>query len=320
MTIIAPHHPHRPASANPTSHTSTNRAFATPTIGTDGTIYVGSADHNVSGFTPAGQQVWRFTTGGIIDTAPALLASEPGVGASMVIGSGDEKLYRVRTARSSPVVGCTPEGTGHIVYVGSSNDQLYAINAAAGTRRWAYDSNADEAQLANRTMLNSSPALGSEGVYIGSQDGVVWQRWWRWWRWSWQPRWSSCRRGGQGSAASTTMVVLGFTNVENLNSAGQVTVNSGPTCFLTGHVNFPPAKGPRRRSRDCTRLSDTPYTLPQFRPLEFRSSSTTIWQVVMSVVSTIDRLTPPRASPKLTTQPAAATCAWNSGSALMTFS
>ena len=44
--------------------------FSTPTVAADGTIYVGSADHNPYGLSEEGEEVWRFETGEIIDTAP----------------------------------------------------------------------------------------------------------------------------------------------------------------------------------------------------------------------------------------------------------
>lgn len=180
--------------ATPWSFPTGRGIFATPVIGADGTIYVGWADHVLYGFTPAGEQVWRFATGGAAyainsDGTPrwAYQAANavwtvPAIDDSGVTywGSVDTTLFALnpdgskkwqRTTlgyvtsspaliesadgapiRSSPVVGRTPDGTGRIVYVGSSNGQLYA----------------------NRNMLNSSPALGPEGIYLGSQDGVVW--------------------------------------------------------------------------------------------------------------------------------------------------
>ena len=48
---------------------------------------MGSADNVLHGLDRTGKEVWSFTTGGIIDTAPALLASEPGIGESLVLGA-----------------------------------------------------------------------------------------------------------------------------------------------------------------------------------------------------------------------------------------
>ena len=61
-----------------------------------------------------------------------------------------------------------------MVYVGAANGQVVAVNAAEGTRRWAFDTTSAEPTLATRNQLNSSPALTADGVVIGSQDGVIW--------------------------------------------------------------------------------------------------------------------------------------------------
>lgn len=92
-------------SANP----GTQRwAFATggfvdssPTIGVDGTIYVGSYDGNLYAVEPGGTQKWKFATGGMINF-------------------------------SSPAIGAN--GT---IYVGSSDHNLYAVNLD-GTQKWAF--------------------------------------------------------------------------------------------------------------------------------------------------------------------------------------
>src|SRR3954452_10265133 len=65
--------------------------FSTPVVDAAGTAYVGSADGTFYAIDPRGRTRWRFKTGGIIDAAGAL------VGDSVVMGSGNEKLYRLRT-------------------------------------------------------------------------------------------------------------------------------------------------------------------------------------------------------------------------------
>ena len=68
-----------------------------------------------------------------------------------------------------PVAGGPP-----IVYVGAANGHLVAVNANDGARRWAFDTTSTEPTLATRNQLNSSPALGPKGIYLGSQDGAIW--------------------------------------------------------------------------------------------------------------------------------------------------
>jgi outer membrane protein assembly factor BamB len=52
--------------------------FSTPLIDSDGSIYIGSADHYFYALKPDGTLIWSFETGEIIDSAPALQAVKPG--------------------------------------------------------------------------------------------------------------------------------------------------------------------------------------------------------------------------------------------------
>jgi outer membrane protein assembly factor BamB len=134
--------------------------FSTPVIGGDGTIYVGSADRSFYALRPDGTLAWRFRTGGIIDAAGAIgryvkaLRSAP-----VTIGSGDERLYRLRTnwdlSRKQRVVwafaptlppaggqqvswweGNVAIGPGGTIYAGNTGGAAYAVNPD-GTLRWA---------------------------------------------------------------------------------------------------------------------------------------------------------------------------------------
>jgi outer membrane protein assembly factor BamB len=134
--------------------------FSTPVIGGDDTIYVGSADQSFYALRPDGSLSWRFRTGGIIDAAAAIgrhvnaLRSAP-----ITIGSGDERLYRLRTnpalARKQRIVwafrptlppaggqqvswweGNVAIGPGGTIYAGNTGGAAYAINPG-GTLRWA---------------------------------------------------------------------------------------------------------------------------------------------------------------------------------------
>ena len=75
------------------------------------------------------------------------------------------------TIRSSPVLGRAPRGDGRILYVGSANGELYALDARTGRRRWSFDTTPRDPVLRDRDDLNSSPALGRRGVYIGGEHG-----------------------------------------------------------------------------------------------------------------------------------------------------
>ncbi|HEY7267138.1 MAG TPA: PQQ-binding-like beta-propeller repeat protein [Solirubrobacterales bacterium] len=134
--------------------------FSTPVIGGDDTVYVGSADQSFYALRPDGSLAWRFRTGGIIDAAGAIARHSKALGsAPITIGSGDERLYRLRTnrglSRKRRVVwafrptlppaggqqvswweGNVAIGPGGTVYAGNTGGAAYAINPD-GTLRWA---------------------------------------------------------------------------------------------------------------------------------------------------------------------------------------
>jgi outer membrane protein assembly factor BamB len=161
---------------------------ASAALGSDGTVYIGSFDsyfYALDGDT--GATLWRFKTNDHIYSSAALAEDEQGRTTAIFFGSADGSLYALNPEgqllwqydtgdpiRSSPVLGQAPAGAGQIVYVGSGNGHLYALNAAAGTRRWSFDTTVDTLELRDRNDLNGSPALGASGVYIGGEHGLLW--------------------------------------------------------------------------------------------------------------------------------------------------
>ncbi len=143
----------------------TNQAiYSSPTIGSDGTIYVGSITSKFHAINPDGTEKWQFNTGGDIASSPAI-----GSDGTIYVGSGDSNLYAIRPngtekwkfstggfIDSSLLIGS--DGT---IYFGSSDNRLYAVNPN-GTEKWSFSTTDD---------VNSSPAIGSDGtIYVGSQD------------------------------------------------------------------------------------------------------------------------------------------------------
>jgi len=158
-----------------------NFVASSPGIGGDGTVYVGSFDGSLYAFAGAtGRVRWRFETDEHVYASPAL-------GAGLIyIASTDGSVYAVDRSgrerwrydtgepiRSSPVLGRRPRGAGHILYVGSTDGSLYAIDARTGRRRWSFDTTPRDPVLRDRDDLNSSPALGRRGVYIGGEHGLI---------------------------------------------------------------------------------------------------------------------------------------------------
>ena len=140
---------------------------SSPTIGTDGTIYVGSRDDNLYAINPNGSKKWAFKTANGVYSSPAI-----GSDGTIYVGSYDNNLYAINpngskkwafktgdNVYSSPAIG--NDGT---IYVGSRDNNLYAINPE-GYKKWAF-----------RTGDNvySSPAIGNDGtIYVGSWDDYL---------------------------------------------------------------------------------------------------------------------------------------------------
>ena len=136
--------------------------FSSPVIGADGAIYVGSADRSFYALEPDGRERWRIRTGGIIDAAAAIGRFDRRLRtAPLTFGSGDERLYHVRTDRRRlsqarrvlwtfrasrrPAttqlvnwwegnVGLAPDGT---IMAGNTGGAAYALTPA-GRLRWAF--------------------------------------------------------------------------------------------------------------------------------------------------------------------------------------
>ena len=138
---------------------------SSPTLGPDGTIYIGSVNGTFYALAPeSGAARWGFNAGSFISSSPALTAE-----GMLYFGTGDGRLIALTTAGeqrwsfqtgdtifSSPAVG--RDGT---VYVGSSDGVLYAIGAD-GHERWRFSTSA---------AILGSPAIAWDGtIYIGSVD------------------------------------------------------------------------------------------------------------------------------------------------------
>ena len=102
-----------------------------PTIGADGTIYVGSNDNNLDAINPNGSLKWKYTTGGAVYSSPAI-----GADGTIYVGSSDYNLYAINPngslkwkyttgawVYSSPAIGA--DGT---IYIWSGDGNLYAIH------------------------------------------------------------------------------------------------------------------------------------------------------------------------------------------------
>lgn len=146
-------------------HATGGQIDSSPAIGPDGTVYIGSNDHNLYAINATGTLKWKFPTGSAVEITV-------GADGTIYFGSYNNNLYAIDAAgtlkwkfatggaaHSSPAIGA--DGT---IYIGSVDNNLYAINAA-GTLVWKF---------ATGNEVESPPAIGADGtVCVGSYDGSV---------------------------------------------------------------------------------------------------------------------------------------------------
>lgn len=145
---------------------------SSPTIGKDGTIYVGSSFSLYAIDSSIGKLKWSIPLAGTVNSSPTI-----GQDGAIYVGSdhseiADGYLYSINPngtlkwavntlghVKSSPAIGI--DGT---IYVGSDKHDIYAINPN-GTIKWVFPT---------RGEVRSSPAIGSNSIiYVGSNDGAL---------------------------------------------------------------------------------------------------------------------------------------------------
>lgn len=139
-----------------------------PAIGSDGTIYIGSANKtNFHAINPDGTLKWTYT--GLTDVAYG--GASIGSDGTIYVGSKDKYLHAINPNGTQKwkfnlggaVIYSTPaiasDGT---IYIGSDGGKLFAINPN-GTQKWMFSTPANN--------IRSTPAIASNGtVYITSDD------------------------------------------------------------------------------------------------------------------------------------------------------
>ena len=105
---------------------------------------------------------WSFTTGGAVNSSPAV------VDGVVYVGAGDGMVYAIEAAtgrkrwsvKTGGDLGSSPAVVDGVVYVDGGRD-VYAIEAATGRKRWSF---------ATRGVV-SSPTVVDGVLYAGSGDG-----------------------------------------------------------------------------------------------------------------------------------------------------
>ena len=185
---IAAAYPEGTAYAEPWSFETGKGIFSTPILGGDGTVYVGSADHNFYAINPEdGSERWRYQTGELIDSAATITRFDEELGYSKVVFlSGDGNIYCLRTgdgltqeerllwtfeATLDPGPGYNNWWEGNVVmgfdgtlYAGNTNWNYYAFTQE-GDPVWTYTTGSN---------AWSAASFADDGtVYWGSLDTFI---------------------------------------------------------------------------------------------------------------------------------------------------
>jgi len=139
----------------------------------NGTLYIGSGDHNVYAIdATTGALRWKFTTGDVVHASPAI------AGGVVYIGSFDRYFYALDAATGAlrwkfltgddrvihnqiGIVGSAAVADG-IVYFGCRDSHLYALDARDGALLWKHDEHG--------SWVIGSPALYDGVVYFTTSD------------------------------------------------------------------------------------------------------------------------------------------------------
>jgi outer membrane protein assembly factor BamB len=145
--------------------------YGSPTIGADGTIYVGNSAGVLFAINSNGTLKWNYTTGsGSIQSAPAIGADGTIYFISGKIiyalnSNGTQKWNYTMGSSTYASPAISADGT---IYIGSSDKNLYSINPD-GTLKWTY---LTEPGTYSSGFSYSTPAIGADGtIYIGSENG-----------------------------------------------------------------------------------------------------------------------------------------------------
>jgi outer membrane protein assembly factor BamB/subtilisin family serine protease len=148
-----------------------------PSIGLDGTVYVGSNDNSIYAYGPTGALKWNYAGQGVFDTSSAAVGAD----GTIYAGNTDGNLYAlnpngtlkwqygVANAAGSGTTGnsitCSPSvSASGVVYFHGSDGHLYAVNPG-GTLAWTAAVPGDS---------YAAPSIAPDGtIYVGTDGGAV---------------------------------------------------------------------------------------------------------------------------------------------------
>ena len=141
-----------------------------PTVGADGTVYVGGDDGYLYATNASGSAKWKANLGGAMDSSAAALSND---GTAIYTGAGSYVFAR-STADGSAIwqysltaAGPTTVASDGTIYVKDSVNTLYALNPAAASTRVKWTATVPGVSY-------SAPVIAANGaVYIGSDDATL---------------------------------------------------------------------------------------------------------------------------------------------------
>lgn len=145
-------------------------AFSSPTMGPDGSVYIGTQGNVALALTAAGTLKWQLparyhfdSTAALVDEQTVVIGADSGLVYALSTADGAVKWKRrtYRPVRSSPAV---DRRTGTVI-IGSDSGRVHALDARDGAVRWRFETGGP---------VRSSPVVDPDGrVVFGSQDNHV---------------------------------------------------------------------------------------------------------------------------------------------------
>jgi outer membrane protein assembly factor BamB len=139
------------------------RGYATPCVGHDGTIYVGSDAKKLIAVSPEGRVKWSLETEGEADTGPAIAGDGAVVFAAGAVVYAVTPLGHIKwrfAARRKVFTAPAIAQSGRIFF-GSQDHRAYALTEQ-GALAWSVDLSAD---------VDGAPAIGDDGAVFVGTDG-----------------------------------------------------------------------------------------------------------------------------------------------------
>lgn len=125
-----------------------------------------TCNFEVREYIPTERLVWKFETGGYINSSPAVSDNK------VYFGSTDNKVYCLDAQSGSKIweyetgnmVSSSPLVVDSNLYIGSNDGKLYCLDALTGAKIWDFETG---------DGVNSSAALYEGNLYFGSFDNKV---------------------------------------------------------------------------------------------------------------------------------------------------